>query len=119
MQDAVDLDTILAKAHQFSTVHELRAQPIPVIIGPQNKIAACYVVLNDYAYEVPSLLKAIDLTFKICYCLDCKYPPDAYFLWMLLQKAFYCIDSHGDRVSISLNSIIGEVRRVIEKNQTL
>lgn len=116
-QSAVDLDTILTAAHQSYKNIELKTQPIPVIVGPQHKIAACYVVVNNYAYEVSSVLQAIDLTFKMFYCLDCKYPPNAYSLWMLLQKAFYDINIHGDKVSITLNAIIGEIIQTLNEKR--
>jgi len=108
----VDVDTILTTTHQFSLANGdngFSAQSIPIVVGLLNKIVVCYIIVNNNAYKVPSVLQTINLTFNICYCLDCKYPPNAYSLWMLLQKAFYGIHIYDDKVSIMLNSIIGKI----------
>lgn len=89
-------------------------QPIPVIVGELLKPAATYVVVGNRVYETPSLLKAVDISFKICYALDCRYPVNGHSLWTFIQKAYYSIDIKGNVASCSLNALLGEVQTIID-----
>lgn len=62
-----DLETRLhertIKLHSF----RLTSQPIAIIVSPSfDDISQCFVVINNYRYEVETPLKAIDFIVKSC-----------------------------------------------------
>lgn len=85
----------------------LAQQPVPVIVGPILGITASYIILNNRVYTVSntgSCLRAIDFAFKICFAIDCEYPPNAHSLWMFLQQSYYQIKNRGDTVPITASN---------------
>lgn len=89
----------------------LDKQPIPVVVGPLNRVAAYYLVINDRAYEVPTAVRLFEITVKICHSLDCHYPPNANSLWVFLQRVYCNIVHYKDKVPIALRTLIGEIEK--------
>lgn len=53
-----------------------------------------YVSVNeDIVYKCNTILRAIDITFKIYMTVEAPYPPDAVLPWTFLQKYIYRLDS--------------------------
>jgi len=63
-----------------------------VIVGASvDFIKHSYVIINEIFYEIETLLKAIDISFKSMYALDSKYPTECTREWLFLQEAVYGI----------------------------
>lgn len=86
---------------------------MPVLVGSLNNITSTYVIVNDVTYEISSFPRAIDLTFKIFHCLNCKYPINSYSLWLFLQKVVYNISNTDDKISIPLRTLIGDLKNIV------
>lgn len=112
----MDLHLILMSVKNQVSEPILQQQPVAVLVGPLVKIQAAYVIANDVVYPVPSALHAIDIAFKVCYCVDCNFPPNGYSLWMFLKTAFYKIDDAGDEVSSNIDELIGEIDSFLKRN---
>lgn len=89
-------------------------QPIAVIVGSLVEPKAIYVVVGNRVYKTESTLKAVDIAFQICFALDYHYLANDHSLWTFIQKACYSIDIKSDKVSCSLNALLGEIQVVID-----
>ncbi|XP_011313202.1 uncharacterized protein [Fopius arisanus] len=113
--DVLELEEVLQKGRERTEKYSLQHQPIPIVVGPLTQCTATYVILENEIYETCNVLRAFDLTFKICFALNCEYPPNARPLWIFLQRAYYNIQLPKDKPSTELTSLIGEVKAVINE----
>lgn len=74
-------------------------QPYILIEGPTlMNIQTIYVVVDKIRFQVNSILKAIDLTFKLFHVCNACYPKQSEYLWLLIQKVIYQISTSQDKV---------------------
>jgi hypothetical protein len=110
LQNAASVNPALDRKKEELRNQGLTSQPHMVLVGPLNNIQASYVVVDNVRYNTTSPLRALDLTFKIFYALDCAYPPQAYHIWLFIQKVAYNIVNAGDKFGTNINSLIGEIQ---------
>lgn len=69
-----------------------------VIVGDDfDSIKYSYVIINEIIYEVETLIKAIDIAFKVMHALDSKYPTECTREWLFLQRGVYDITTSHDK----------------------
>ena len=73
------------------------------ILTPQQ----FFVLVNDTVYEMDSLIKAVDICFKIFFVFNASYPPHAQEPWLLFQKAVFDIDTPFDVKSARVQQMVG------------
>ncbi|XP_074094927.1 uncharacterized protein LOC141524765 [Cotesia typhae] len=87
--DMVNLEAVLEAGINHTTRFSLQHQPIPIIVGPFENIAASYVILENLIYEADSILHAFESTFHICYAVNCDYLPNARTVWFFLTASIF------------------------------
>ncbi|KAL6434730.1 hypothetical protein ACFW04_006218 [Cataglyphis niger] len=93
-----DLETRLQERTTKLQLFGQPSQPIAVIVGPSfDEIKQCFIVINTFRYEVETLLKAVDLVFKLCNTLNIRYPLEVGQLFMFLQRAVYEFETFWDK----------------------
>jgi hypothetical protein len=55
--------------------------PVIILMGSRGNIRKHYLLLEGQATEVPSLLSAVDKTFKMFYTFHLAYPDMAQHVW--------------------------------------
>lgn len=68
--------------------HGENLPPVPVFIGPHSA-GSCFVYANGIFFECPTLLKSVDLCFKIYSVLRAPFPPDCLLPWTFLHTHIY------------------------------
>lgn len=87
-------------------------QPLAVIVGSTlETIEECYVCINDVRYQVPSPLKALEITFKSFYAFQLDYPKDALYPWMVIQNRLYGIQGESDKVIPCVSKFVADLRQ--------
>ena len=76
---------------------KLTVQPFAAVIGEIENPSQILVVLDSYFYEVESVLKAVDVTFKCIHALHVDYPPEADQMWLFLQHYVYGFKTRFDK----------------------
>ncbi|XP_046740525.1 uncharacterized protein LOC124407957 [Diprion similis] len=67
-----------------------RVQTYIIIVGPElMSIQNLYVIIDNTIYYMESILKAVNICFKICHALHARYPVKSEQIWLLLQKCIY------------------------------
>lgn len=106
---------MLSTGIDHTTRLSLKYQPIPIIVGPFEHIAACYVLLENSLFQSDSLLHAFESTLQVCYALKCEYPLNARSLWIFLQQSFLNIEEVTDKPSNDVVAHIGAIRSIIQE----
>lgn len=86
----------------------LNLQPQAVIVGPIESPTQTLVVIDNFHFEVKSVIRAIDITFKSFQALDAKYPPEAEQIWLFLQRGVYGIETRHDKSFTNVETRLAE-----------
>ncbi|XP_071852236.1 uncharacterized protein [Apostichopus japonicus] len=68
-------------------------QPFVLIMGDRDAAHQIFVVADGHGLEQQTLLKALDVCFKLFYVLDLHYPWQCAVTWEFVQKVLYGLDS--------------------------
>ncbi|XP_050063205.1 uncharacterized protein LOC126552528 [Aphis gossypii] len=94
----------------------LTVQPYVVVVGNINEADSSmqyFTIIDDVQFLLETLLKAIDLCFKLFHVLNLKYSPQAQQVWNFFEHYFYDIsDQKKGRKFLSIQSSDGHYRIV-------
>ena len=68
-----------------------RPQPFVLLLGENCNPSQTFVTIEGRALPAKSLLKTVDLCFKVIYVFDVEYPKHCISTWEFLQKVMYGI----------------------------
>lgn len=91
--------TVESSVEKINTLSDkgLPVQPFIVIIGELlQKPTEILVYYNTIKYKVSTVVKAVDICFKIFQVFDYIYPPAASAVWLFIQSYFYNIHTKHD-----------------------
>lgn len=78
---AVELELVIDKLKNQST----SIQPCILIVGSLLYPKQVMVYFDDVKYKIITVLKAIDVCFKIFHVFNLEYPLESYNVWLFLQ----------------------------------
>lgn len=78
---AVELELVIDKLKNQST----SIQPCILIVGSLLYPKQVMVYFDDVKYKIITILKAIDVCFKIFHVFNLEYPLESYNVWLFLQ----------------------------------
>ncbi|CAI6354025.1 unnamed protein product [Macrosiphum euphorbiae] len=81
-------------------------QPFIFIIGTLTKPKEILVFFDSIKYKLFSIISAIDICFKIFHLFNLEYPPEAYIVWLFIQKYFYSLNTKFDKSHHMLGQIL-------------
>ncbi|XP_074032341.1 uncharacterized protein isoform X2 [Leptinotarsa decemlineata] len=81
-------------------------QPFILIEGPYDCPSNFYIIIDKIRYHFKSIVPCFDTLFKIFHVLDIKYPAQCEYLWVLIQKCVFNIDTKFDNVPPYLSDIL-------------
>lgn len=85
-----------SKQNKMSEMN-LTMQPFIIVVGPEiTSIEKIYVRIDKTMYEMPSVLKAFDVLFKIFITFNACYPKECENFWYLIQWCVYEIYTASD-----------------------
>jgi len=68
----------------------LTMQPFIIVVGPEiTSIENVYIRLDTTLYSMPTVLKALDVLFKIFVTFNACYPKECENIWYLIQWGIY------------------------------
>jgi hypothetical protein len=73
-------------------LEEASRSPFILAIGARESPNQVFVVVDGQGLEQPSLVKAVDVCFKLFYILDVHYPWQCAVTWEFIQKVLYGIE---------------------------
>lgn len=69
-----------------------------------------YCAVNNTIYAAESVVKSLDITFKIIFALDLKYQLECHHIWSCIQKILYAINNPEEKFSISTDTVICKIK---------
>lgn len=99
---AVELEELLSK---ITTV----IQPCLLVIGDINNPKQIMVYFDGIKYVINTIIKAIDICFKIFHVFNIEYPIESSNFWLFIQKYYYKIKTKFDKSCIQVNQTISQL----------
>lgn len=85
-----DLEPMLERQRQRMMKLKAPLQPYIILQGPtRDNIVASYVVFDSVVYKTESVLKSVDVCFKLYHALCAGYPPEANHIWHIFHLYVY------------------------------
>lgn len=73
-------------------------QPFLLLVGGNYRsIQSVFIVIDSVRYQANSVLKGLDLLFKIFHVLNAAYPKASEHIWTIIQKCIYKIHTPHDK----------------------
>ena len=74
-----------------------RPEPFILLTGDRRAPHPIFVIIQGKSLEQVSLIKAVDVTFKLFYILDIHYPWQSATTWEFFQKVVYGLDARASK----------------------
>lgn len=116
-QDITELQNWLDAKEQRLLKWKATMQPFIIAIGKNLKaIEHLFVRVNRQMYRVNSLLKGIDVCFKVIFALNAKYSVECEQLWLFIQYFMYEIKCPNDKISIGVRTLLNDLSNAMSKS---
>ncbi|TGZ50746.1 Uncharacterized protein DBV15_12392 [Temnothorax longispinosus] len=93
-----DIEQMCINKQNKMSQMNLTMQPFVIVVGPEvTSIEKVYLRIDKIMYEMPSVLKAIDVLFKIFITFNACYPKECENFWYLIQWDVYEIRTASDQ----------------------
>ncbi|KAE9522651.1 hypothetical protein AGLY_016956 [Aphis glycines] len=102
---AVELELIINKLKSQSN----SIQPCILVVGSLLYPKQVLVYFDDVKYKLLTVLKAIDVCFKIFHVFNLEYPLECSNVWLFLQVYFYEISTKYDKSCNLVRQICSEL----------
>lgn len=90
----------------------MTAQPIIVVVCPaENTIASSFVCINNIKYKAHTLLRTLDLSFKIHMMLNCEYSVAAKNVYLFFQRYFFDVETPNDVMTTHVSSLLARMKQ--------
>lgn len=85
-------------------------QPCMLIIGTISNPTEIIIYFDEIKYTFFSVIKAIDLCFKMYRVFNIEYPIESLNVWLFIQRYFFKIKSKFDKSCPLIHQIISELK---------
>jgi len=85
-------------------------QPCLLIVGTIPNPSQILVYFDETKYKFFSIVKAMDMCFKIYHVFNIEYPLQSLNVWLFIQRFFYNIKLQSDKPCPLVNQIISELK---------
>lgn len=86
-------------------------QPLIIVVGPdETKLNAFYVRVDSVLYKVPSLLRAIEILFKIFIIYNVSYPVESVNFAYFVQWGMFGICTKDDDRIPNIFNILNKLK---------
>jgi hypothetical protein len=84
-------------------------QPLICVVGADFQIAKDFYVyyFNTY-YKFSSIIRAVDICFKIFQVFNLKYSIQSILVWTFIQHYFYNIHCESDVTPVSTSTLVAQ-----------
>ncbi|XP_029659978.1 uncharacterized protein LOC115233604 [Formica exsecta] len=107
-----DIEKICQDKQNKMLQMNLTMQPFIIVVGPEiTAIENVYIRLDKTLYSMPTVLKALDVLFKIFATFNACYPKECENIWYLIQWRIYEIHTIWDENISFLCSALNKIKR--------
>lgn len=91
VSSANDLSAQLDARYAKLIANRIKVLPTCVIVGPKEEAEYFVYFTHSLKWKCESILKAIDVSFKLLLTLKVDLPVDCLLPWIFLKKHIYCL----------------------------
>lgn len=84
-------------------------QPFILVVGTIFNIKEILIYFDSVKYNVHSIIRAIEVCYKIFQLFNLQYPPESLVVWLFIQKYFFNYSSIYDIPHPKLSQILTEL----------
>lgn len=84
-------------------------QPFIFIVGSIFRQKEILVYFDSILYKVHSVLRVVEVCYKIFHLFQLEYPFESHIVWLFIQKFFFCFSSKHDKPYHKLSQILSEL----------
>lgn len=96
MQSIAEIEEKLQQRKEKLAEFHHQLQAVPVILGEDGNIRQCFIILDNFRWEVANPFEALEAAFKISFGLGASYPVEARHILLLLQRTLYKLTTPKD-----------------------
>ncbi|CAI6365987.1 unnamed protein product [Macrosiphum euphorbiae] len=106
-------ESVEAQQHHLEQLRNrgIPIQPFILIVGTMNVQKEILVYFDSVMYKVHSVLRSIEVCFKIFHLFNLEYPSQSAIVWQFIQKYFFCVHSRYDTPFPKLVQILAELNQ--------
>lgn len=94
-----------------------RKQPFILLLGEESRPTQVFIIVENRAINVPTVLKGVDLCFKIHFICDIHYSEFCKNVWYFLDFMFYKItDLTNKHIPASVRELREQLLHVSEQS---
>ncbi|XP_018371850.1 PREDICTED: uncharacterized protein LOC108766828 [Trachymyrmex cornetzi] len=110
----VDTEANLEDAVINAQSNQGSIKPFISVVGSIRSPKRYYSIIGRARYEVPSVIEALELAFKIYIVYDFSYPKATLNVWLLIQKTLFKVSLPGEKLSIQVNKVLSFIENELE-----
>lgn len=84
-------------------------------MGPIEKPTRFVIKINEYMYNIHTIVKGIDLCFKTYFALNAEHPRECEQVFMFLQKHIYELNTDHDTNFVSVTAVKSDIDAILIK----
>lgn len=108
-----DIERVVQQRNaRFQKYGQQPLQPFVVVEANNTEVKNTYVSLDNILYKVPSVLKGLDVCFKIYHVLNLKYVLQSEHIWLFIQWCVYGIDTKFDKKIPAILDIVNKINQL-------
>lgn len=108
-QDDSDLEVKLKNRQKLHFDMGVTSQPLVAVIGIDVQTQVL-VVVEDIKYQASTVMRGVDLLFKISMALDCEYSTEIKNVLLFIQRYFYKISTDHDKMSPCISTFMNKLK---------
>lgn len=91
----------------------LSLQPFIIAIGPElTQLNEFHVYYKRIHYKLDTMLKSLDITFKLHFCLNIPYALESKHVWLFIQQYLYRINTTNDIKSPNVITLMSDLDKM-------
>ncbi|XP_066597095.1 uncharacterized protein [Prorops nasuta] len=111
VKTSVDVEAAISRREKKMKKLGMTVQPFIIVQSTTlDKVDKIFVSISSHIYDVPSMIKALEVCFKSFIVFDLSYPPEGEHLWTYIQWMIYDIYTKYDGKYPNVMSMINRVR---------
>lgn len=110
-----DVDKFVGDKCDKMRAMKLTVQPFIIVVGLHlSEISKVYARVNNVMYELPTVLKAIEVVLKTYIIYEILYPAECEHLWYLMQWCILKVNLTNDK---RIPFVCNIVNKLAKKNK--
>lgn len=111
VEEESDLVSSLEEDVQKAANENTTLQPRIICVVQNEKVSTSCVVINNVIYKLPTVVKALDVSFKAHMVLNAEFSRETHNFYTFVQKHIYDISTKFDKINHCVATLLEKLAR--------